>query len=127
MNPQLVEKCVAALLQSAPQQLPLNHFLEEYRNIMFQDLPYRELGHANPTAYLLALQQTVRVTIDEAGGVFLDCVPDPDMDHIRRLVNTVPSLRSSAIKAVLVHVRRVEDLLHLGLPRSIIKDLQKRW
>ena len=75
MNPQLVEKCVAALLQSAPQQLPLKRFLEEYSNLMLQDLPYHELGHANPTAFLLTLPQTVRVTIDEAGGVFLDCIP----------------------------------------------------
>ena len=77
---------VMAVLQSATPGLPLQTFLEDFEELTFRELPYRDLGHASPTEYLETLGHVVSLTIMEAGEVLLDGVVHPATDHIRRMV-----------------------------------------
>ena len=83
-----VKKVIRAVLESAPHDIYLHTFLGEYRKVVREYLPIRQLGYKNLEDLMLDIGDTVMLREDDKRGTLMSIVPGTNTIELERLVRT---------------------------------------
>jgi hypothetical protein len=95
------KKKVRALLLSAKNGLTLRDFLTDYRDLIGQSFPFRDIGFPTPESCLQEMKEVVWMQHQRNGEIKLRGVADETTQHIAELVSKQKSKRSGGRSRVI--------------------------